>query len=151
MDIIAARQGVEYARQWVTEGKGPLLMEFVTYRYGGHSWVLSTRVTHPFFFFLSFWSLTRVSYIVGCPTQGRPTALAKKSRGCVALRILSVVYNGTSRSGVWLPSRNSRWDPPSSPSRTFINNYHVIDARQRSQNRSRQSRRRREGFTRAWT
>ena len=37
MDIIAARQGVEYARQWVTEGKGPLLMEFVTYRYGGHS------------------------------------------------------------------------------------------------------------------
>jgi len=37
MDIIAARQGVEYARKWVTEGNGPLLMEFVTYRYGGHS------------------------------------------------------------------------------------------------------------------
>lgn len=37
MDIIAARQGVQYARKWVTEGNGPLLMEFVTYRYGGHS------------------------------------------------------------------------------------------------------------------
>ncbi|KAF5347915.1 hypothetical protein D9756_010119 [Leucocoprinus leucothites] len=38
MDIIAARQAVEYARRWaVEEDKGPLLLEFVTYRYGGHS------------------------------------------------------------------------------------------------------------------
>lgn len=37
MDIIAARHAVQYARKWVTEGNGPLLMEFVTYRYGGHS------------------------------------------------------------------------------------------------------------------
>ena len=39
MDIIAARHAVQYARKWVTEGNGPLLMEFVTYRYGGHSYV----------------------------------------------------------------------------------------------------------------
>ncbi|KAF9030866.1 mitochondrial pyruvate dehydrogenase E1 component beta subunit [Hymenopellis radicata] len=38
MDIIASRQAVEYARKWtVDDKKGPLLLEFVTYRYGGHS------------------------------------------------------------------------------------------------------------------
>ncbi|KAJ7474535.1 mitochondrial pyruvate dehydrogenase E1 component beta subunit [Mycena galericulata] len=38
MDIIAARQAVQYARKWtVDDKKGPLLLEFVTYRYGGHS------------------------------------------------------------------------------------------------------------------
>jgi len=37
MDIIAAVQGVKYAKKWVVDGNGPLLMEFVTYRYGGHS------------------------------------------------------------------------------------------------------------------
>ncbi|RDB22980.1 Pyruvate dehydrogenase E1 component subunit alpha, mitochondrial [Hypsizygus marmoreus] len=38
MDIIATLQAVRYARKWaVEEEKGPLLLEFVTYRYGGHS------------------------------------------------------------------------------------------------------------------
>ncbi|KAG8983506.1 alpha subunit of pyruvate dehydrogenase [Tulasnella sp. 427] len=37
MDIIASHQAIKYARQWVVDGKGPLLLEFVTYRYGGHS------------------------------------------------------------------------------------------------------------------
>ena len=37
MDIIASHQAVKYARDWVIAGKGPLLLEFVTYRYGGHS------------------------------------------------------------------------------------------------------------------
>ncbi|KAF7348609.1 Pyruvate dehydrogenase E1 component subunit alpha [Mycena venus] len=38
MDIIAAKHAVEYARRWtVDDKKGPLLLEFVTYRYGGHS------------------------------------------------------------------------------------------------------------------
>ncbi|KAI5990552.1 mitochondrial pyruvate dehydrogenase E1 component beta subunit [Pisolithus orientalis] len=37
MDIIASRHAVQFARNWVVEGNGPLLMEFVTYRYGGHS------------------------------------------------------------------------------------------------------------------
>jgi pyruvate dehydrogenase E1 component alpha subunit len=39
MDIIASAQAVRYARDWVIAGKGPLLLEFVTYRYGGHSCV----------------------------------------------------------------------------------------------------------------
>ncbi|KAJ7034546.1 mitochondrial pyruvate dehydrogenase E1 component beta subunit [Mycena alexandri] len=38
MDIIAAKQAVKFARKWtVDDKKGPLLLEFVTYRYGGHS------------------------------------------------------------------------------------------------------------------
>lgn len=40
MDIIAVKQAVKYTRDWVTSGKGPILLEFVTYRYGGHSYVL---------------------------------------------------------------------------------------------------------------
>ncbi|KAF7318333.1 Pyruvate dehydrogenase E1 component subunit alpha [Mycena chlorophos] len=38
MDIVATLQAVRYARNWTAiEKKGPLLLEFVTYRYGGHS------------------------------------------------------------------------------------------------------------------
>ncbi|KAF8498331.1 dehydrogenase E1 component-domain-containing protein [Gautieria morchelliformis] len=37
MDILASHQAVKYAKEWVRQGKGPLLLEFVTYRYGGHS------------------------------------------------------------------------------------------------------------------
>jgi len=38
MDIIATKHAVEWARKWtVEEEQGPLLIEFVTYRYGGHS------------------------------------------------------------------------------------------------------------------
>lgn len=49
MDIIAARQGVQYARKWVTEGNGPLLLEFVTYRYGGHSYVVYALCEGPLY------------------------------------------------------------------------------------------------------
>jgi pyruvate dehydrogenase E1 component alpha subunit len=37
MDIIAVHQAVKHAREWALADKGPLLLEFVTYRYGGHS------------------------------------------------------------------------------------------------------------------
>lgn len=37
MDILAVREATKWAREWATSGKGPLLVEFVTYRYGGHS------------------------------------------------------------------------------------------------------------------
>jgi pyruvate dehydrogenase E1 component alpha subunit len=38
MDVIAIKQAVEWARKWsVEEQQGPLILEFVTYRYGGHS------------------------------------------------------------------------------------------------------------------
>ncbi|KAJ3413001.1 alpha subunit of pyruvate dehydrogenase [Chytridiales sp. JEL 0842] len=37
MDVLAVRQACGIARKWANEGNGPLVMEFVTYRYGGHS------------------------------------------------------------------------------------------------------------------
>lgn len=39
MDVIAVMKAVQHTREWVTSGKGPILLEFVTYRYGGHSYV----------------------------------------------------------------------------------------------------------------
>ena len=47
MDIIAVHQSVKFAKQWVSDGKGPLLMEYVTYRYGGHSYVSYPTITVP--------------------------------------------------------------------------------------------------------
>ena len=37
MDVIASYQASKFAKEWTTSDKGPLLAEYVTYRYGGHS------------------------------------------------------------------------------------------------------------------
>ncbi|WFD29143.1 pyruvate dehydrogenase (acetyl-transferring) [Malassezia sp. CBS 17886] len=37
MDVLAVLRGTKFAREYTLSGEGPLLMELVTYRYGGHS------------------------------------------------------------------------------------------------------------------
>ena len=37
MDILAVKAAVEYGKRYTQAGHGPLVFEYVTYRYGGHS------------------------------------------------------------------------------------------------------------------
>jgi pyruvate dehydrogenase E1 component alpha subunit len=37
MDVLAVMAAVKYGKAYTSAGKGPLVYEYVTYRYGGHS------------------------------------------------------------------------------------------------------------------
>jgi TPP-dependent pyruvate/acetoin dehydrogenase alpha subunit len=75
MDIIASYQAVKFAKQWVLDGKGPLLLEFVTYRYGGHSYVSFDRSR------TAIRDLTEVVSPLECPTPAPRIEHARRFRG----------------------------------------------------------------------
>lgn len=59
MDVLACKLASQFAREFTTTGNGPLVMEYSTYRYGGHSmsdpgttYRVSISFTPPFFFSL---------------------------------------------------------------------------------------------------
>src|SRR5829696_1265699 len=37
MDVLAVRGAADVALDWTRDGKGPIILEFLTYRYRGHS------------------------------------------------------------------------------------------------------------------
>lgn len=37
MDVLATKAAVQYGKEYAINGNGPLVFEYVTYRYGGHS------------------------------------------------------------------------------------------------------------------
>ena len=100
MDIIASAQAVKYARDWVLNGNGPLLLEFVTYRYGGHSCV-------PHVFSLSTMPDGEKNKIA-CRTLVLHTVRVRRYSACAQRRTRSAVSSATLKNGASQLTRSLR-------------------------------------------
>ena len=45
MDVLACYQASKFAKDWASQGNGPLVLEYETYRYGGHPCLIQVLLT----------------------------------------------------------------------------------------------------------